>query len=276
MALVAEEKILFVVVLYKQSIPDSETCQSFIAEFEEGNQPIHVLVYDNSPLPQKIPDIKNIRFSYIHDASNPGPTKAYNKAALLAKREKFEWIAIFDQDTRLPKGFLHIYKKAAALGKMHGMLVYAPLLFDSGRLISPCAYHMHRGFHLKSQPVKNIKLMRRSLLNSGLLLHTDVFSIVGYFDERLFYYSDHDFFYRARRKIKQVGILDVSFQHSLSSAKNVDSPETEARIAMLRKAALLMSKKYNTLWPFFWFLIRSVKLSILNKNLRYLKVLYHG
>ncbi len=267
-------KILIVVVIYNRKIIESEAIQSLINNSCLNN--LDILIYDNSPFPQKIPELQNINIIYEHDISNPGVSKAYNYACQLGERMKKEWLLIFDQDSILPQNSLNVY--CEALKKLpENIFIIAPKLYDdSNKLVSPCKYKFHRGFHLKKTKQGLVKILNISFLNSGLLLNINAIKQVGFFDEKLFDYSDHDFILRFSKKYNNAFIINLIIKHSLSSSKNNNILETTNRLKMLRNAVLYYDKKHKTIFPFFWFMLRSLKLSFLNKNIEYIKIAFLG
>ena len=265
--------ILIVVVIYKQKIIESNTIRSLI--INNYLKDADILVYDNSPYVQEIPELKDVKVIYKHDKLNLGVSKAYNYACRLGEKMNKEWILIYDQDSFLPKNSLEAYLKALR-ELSQGIFIIAPKLYCKSKLLSPCKYAFHRGFHLKAIDGGLIKIKNISLLNSGLLLNINAIKQVGYFDENLFDYSDHDFICRFSKKHNKAYIMDLNIQHSLSTYKNKNYVETATRLNMLRNSTLYYSKKHRTLFPIIWLMLRSLKLSVLNKNFKYIAIALFG
>lgn len=263
--------ILFILVLYKRSITESETYQSILKELEEQKVSVSFYVYDNSPEPQYLTSNDHVTFHYEHDATNSGVSKAYNHGVDLAIKNNIKWVVILDQDTQFPSGFLSHYTDVIK-NTNEGDSLYTPILLDNNKLLSPCRYILHRGFHLNEKDliVKRIKIKNKSFLNSGVMIKAKKVEEIGGFDESLFYYSDHDFFYRSVKFISYTNILEVVLEHSLSSSVNVDSPQTLQRLRMLKAASFIMAKKHKSLFPIFWFYLRAIKLALKNKKLIYI------
>lgn len=264
------ENTLFVIVLYKRKIEDSETYNSLVEEAHRHGCTLNAYVHDNSPEPQNLNsnDFFNI-LVYDHDSSNSGVSRAYNNAAKYANSNKIDWIVIFDQDTTLPLGALAEYEKSLDQSTPEDKIL-APILKDGDRVVSPCRYILHRGFHLNNVPSEMVRLKNISFLNSGLVIKSDFLTSVGGFDEELFDYSDHDFFYRISKFLDKVTLIDICLEHSLSSGVNEKSAATINRLKMLKLASIRMSKKYGSLFPLIWFYFRCAKLVVLNRDISYL------
>lgn len=258
------ENILFVIVLYKRKIGDSETYNSLVKEAHRRGSIVNLYVHDNSPEPQNIEPNELVNISvYDHDTSNSGVSRAYNNAAEYAKENKIDWIAIFDQDTTLPAGALAEYKKSLDNSTLEDK-IFAPILKDGDRVVSPCRYVLHRGFHLNQAPSERVQLKNISFLNSGLLISAEFLISVGGFDEELFDYSDHDLFFRIRNTVKSVSIIPCDLEHLLSSASDQNHEQQDKRLFMLKSASRRMSIKYRSLFPLFWFYLRYFRLKIKN------------
>lgn len=265
------ENVLFVVVLYKQLLSESDTYVSILKQLKEKDLSANFFVYDNSPTPQEIKNNEYIKFHYIHDRSNPGVARAYNQGATLAEEKGMDWIVILDQDTLFPAGALESYISAMKNAKFDDG-VYAPILVSGRKLLSPCKYIFHRGFHInydsflndfKKNKVNKIAIKNKSFFNSGLLIKVDVLKKIGGYDESLFDYSDHDFFYRLSKKISYINLIDIYLEHSFSSDIETDSEKISKRLNMLKKSSFIMSKKYKSLFPIFWFYLRKIKLALI-------------
>lgn len=264
------ENTLFVIVLYKRKIEDSQTYNSLVAEARKEDCTLNAYIHDNSPEPQNINSNESLNILvYDHDSSNSGVSRAYNNAAKYAKSNKIDWIVIFDQDTTLPPGALVEYKKSLDNSTAEDK-IFAPILKDGDKVVSPCRYILHRGFHLNNVPSETVRLKDISFLNSGLVVNAEFLIHVGGFDEELFYYSDHDFFYRIPKFLDKVTLIDICLEHSLSSGVNEKSAATINRLKMLKLASARMSKKYGSLFPLMWFYFRCAKLVVLNRDISYL------
>src|ERR1700734_2916453 len=101
----ATDRILAVIVLYKQQIGDSLTFKSIAAAGQNPNCPVRTLIYDNTPdASNPGPSPENVR--YETSGHNDGLAVAYNRALELAGELGIPWLLLLDQDTVLPPDFL--------------------------------------------------------------------------------------------------------------------------------------------------------------------------
>ena len=259
-------KILFVIVIFKRFLKESETYISLQRDLATFNVPnLDLYIYDNSPEPQRIDESDTFNIIYTHDASNPGVSRAYNKACSVADKIGKNWLMILDQDTILPLGSVERY--CEALGDVTpGINIIAPMLYSNNILISPCRYFLHRGFILSNAVAGNFPIQHHSFLNSGLLINVRLIEDVGFYDDALFDYSDHDFFLRFSKKNRFVSLMDLRLAHNFSGGVQGSLEDNTIRFKKLAAASRYIAKKYHSAWPIIWLLFRGIKLSLLFKN----------
>ena len=181
-------KILPVIVLYNALLGEQKSYLSLLRDSRWRE----FVVYDNSPesFVQKISDERAV---YVRDSSNGGLSKAYNKAAEIARKKGYEWLLLLDQDTTFPDFVTDEYFRLADEASVQTII--APRLVSSaGKRISPC----RRGFFGKSV-AENLKsgiypLGKAMPVNSGTCLRiSEIERCCGY-DERLHLdFVDFDF-----------------------------------------------------------------------------------
>lgn len=102
-------RILFVVVLYKCMAPNSATMASLREFFGVLPDGWSFLFYDNSPSEISERELKGFMglgsYTYVPATYNGGVLAAYEYALELATRERYEWLVLLDQDTRLGSDF---------------------------------------------------------------------------------------------------------------------------------------------------------------------------
>jgi len=181
-------KILPVIVLYNALLGEQTSYLSLLRDCRWRE----FVVYDNSPesFVQKISDERAV---YVRDSSNGGLSKAYNKAAEIAREKGYEWLLLLDQDTTFPDGATDEYLRLADAAS--AQTVIAPRLVSSdGKHLSPC----RRGFFGKSV-AGNLKsgiypLGEAMPVNSGTCLRIGEIERCGGYDARLHLdFVDFDF-----------------------------------------------------------------------------------
>lgn len=189
-------KILFVIVLYKCVIDKSKTYLSLLKDTNE-----YIYLYDNSPIASPPQNIKNL--TYIHDASNGGLSIAYNKAAVFAKENHFNWMCILDQDTTFSHNAINYYK--SAIEKYSQIKLFVPIhKISDGRYISPTKYFFKGSYPSKSIKTGILTLREAAPINSGMMINIEAFFTVGgYDDEVILDFSDIRFIEKFKKKYKQ-------------------------------------------------------------------------
>jgi rhamnosyltransferase len=131
---------------------------------------------------------------FIANAENLGMPAALNQAAEIVLAESFDWLACFDQDTRV------------ADGAFAGLMALAESHPQAGRIGILSLSHRDRtsgrGYHKSWHTLDEGEDWRslRTTIASGLLARVEMLHDVGLFDGRLFMdWFDHDLCLRARR-----------------------------------------------------------------------------
>ena len=164
--------------------------------------------------------LRGWRTHYVHDASNPGVGAAYNAGADRAEALGKRWLLLLDQDTLFPPDALDAYVEAV---RHHpGCELFAPVLMSGGTACSPC-----RVVHGRGRPAPAAALVPGPhplgglhVLNSGLLVRTDLFRRAGGYDpEFRLDFSDFAFLHRVAHETDTVCVVDAALRHSLSSGE---------------------------------------------------------
>src|ERR1700684_804385 len=86
-----------VAVLYNCELAQSHSVSSLFQILNENAElakHFSLLLYDNSPQPQKLAMLAVFPTHYVHDPSNRGLASAYNFALARAESEKREWLLL--------------------------------------------------------------------------------------------------------------------------------------------------------------------------------------
>jgi GT2 family glycosyltransferase len=192
---VSGSRIAVVVVLYGQTLADSETLRSLTTAARDLPAPLPVLTYDNSPEPDRDANAvtlatETLALEYRHDPSNPGVGGAYNEALRWAVDKAIEWLLLLDQDTLVPVDVLRATIDSVEqfpLAKLH-----VPGVIANGRWVSPVRLWRGRGVGKADLKVGANAAAPFFAVNSGMLISTGVMSAIGGWDTRLpLYGSDN-------------------------------------------------------------------------------------
>jgi GT2 family glycosyltransferase len=229
----ALDEVLAVLVLYGQPLVQSITFRSLGADLRGlGGARLDLLVYDNSAAPPADPHPvpPEWRIRYIHDATNPGVSRAYLEGARLATQQRKRWLLFLDQDTWFPHGALASY--AAAVRRHSEIGLFAPILRAHGKVISPCTYRMKQGTSPRHIAPGVQELAGRSVLNSGMWISLEHYLATGGHDPRIALdFADHEFIDRYKQRHRQFVVVDAECTHDLSAAA---TQSTVSRLARFR------------------------------------------
>lgn len=209
-----------VVVLYNCTIEDSITLLSINASLLKNSDFLDVVVYDNSERAEiengSRFEYGNLRIHFFHDRSNPGVSKAYNFGAKYGRDLKKKWLLLMDQDTRFPLDSIEKYLLGINLNP--DLKLLAPVLkLVNGAIFSPCRYFFKRGFALKKVSLGINSLQGISVLNSGMMINMEAFSLVGGYNERVkLDFCDFLFIEKFKKLYPSCFIIDVSCEHDFS------------------------------------------------------------
>lgn len=274
---ILNQYVLAVVVLYKQDINESISLKTIYQSLAEHNEVMDMVVYDNSPsFSTGICDFqysKNIKIvKYIPDEKNSGVSRAYNITNKIAEVLGKKYILLLDQDTSFSLNFVKELVENIKTG--HDLLF--PFLKSSENIISPCKYILGRGGYLPvSQQYSGIHNIRKTnFLNSGAVISVSLFSKVGGYNEQIpLYFSDFNFFNRAKRCCNVYYSLNTFCEHFMASDDLSDIDKFLYRYKDYCKGALLCySSLMGKLLMIINILARSLKLSIRMKNLITMKI----
>jgi rhamnosyltransferase len=269
------DDMLGVMVLYQKRMADCETFSSLFGSLSGRTGDIHLVIYDNSPVPMHVPEEFSLfpaQITYISDTSNPGVSKAYNTAYTIARQLNRKWLLLLDQDTVFPEDALSIY---AAHIESTAPALLAPMLVCDGTIYSPCRQVGNINFPLRTVQPGLLPSKGLSVLNSGMYIHLDAYEKAGGFDERIrLDFADHDFMKRYRRYFENFLLIDMVCQHGFSDKETSDIDTSLARFRRYCEGARNSIKSPAdplSLLPLI--LIRATRLSLRYRSTRFLRVL---
>lgn len=212
--------ICFVIVSYHEEFYSAVSFKTLCEALEATKDWTYkILVYDNSDAEGwnvNYSSLKNAdRIFYYHDAKNSGLGVAYNFMAKQAAAMGAKWMVLFDQDTALPKDAAILYRQA--IQSDNGILLKVPTVFVGDAVFSPLRHFFVKTFQAKDIEAGNYPLANYLVINSGMLIHLDLFwSVNGYNEAVKLDFSDVDFIRRIREKIQQFEVLPIKCQQTFS------------------------------------------------------------
>ncbi|MBS1979127.1 MAG: glycosyltransferase [Bacteroidetes bacterium] len=263
------DSILVVVVIYRTPVESTPAWNSLLLNRYNKEKSLDVLIYDNSPSPQNMPEQSSLNILYMHDHRNPGVSTAYNKAARLAKGLNKDWLLLLDQDTEWNQSALSMYLETAVSHK--DVKVFAPSVSDEMGLLSPFRFQWGSGRRLPDWKKELIDLSYYSVVNSGLLISVRVFCEAGGYDESIpLDFSDIDFCHRlARAGINAQHIPCVLKTRHSSSVPQVAESAIQRFWLYCKGAAMFARRTRDLIIPIRQHL-RSVHLSLRYRNFQFI------
>ncbi|MEO8253410.1 MAG: hypothetical protein ABI554_03405 [Flavobacterium sp.] len=267
------EKIIAVLVLYKSSLEESLTFKSLRESIDTLNGNLTILVYNNSPDYWSYEEFNynNITIISVNDNSNSGVSKAYNVGFDFAKNNNKSYILLLDQDTKISNSFFTAFFKMEKKYSKLNLGLYAPMIMNDRGLVSPAQFFLHT-----SKKIENIKegenpLKGLAVINSGLIIATPLFELVGGFNEKIkLDFSDFYFVKKALEFEQNIIVFNAKCNHSLSSEEQVSVKSALIRFDYYLEGAKEYNKSFSDIWGLnAWVFLRSIRLGLKYKTIKF-------
>lgn len=216
--------LTILVCLYNKSVDSSETIQSLL-KGDCKREITNVIIWDNSI--KKLPDVsldflskKFLKFVYRHTPVNVVLSTIYNSVISSLKSED-SFLMLCDDDSKIPDKFFETLNQQINL--YPNIDLFIPKIFSGIKLVSPAKDYLIITKLLNNIPSGIYSSKNLTAINSGMVLSNRLFINGFRYDSKLkFYGTDNYFMYNYRKKNKNLVILDVYFQHSLSFSSSDD------------------------------------------------------
>lgn len=271
--------LLIIIVTYKEPFDKCESFSSILSEKDDYK--LSFFIYDNSPNQYKSYESysnyinKKIEVTYYHDSNNSGLGIAYNRGAQLANELGKKWLLLLDQDTSFSNNILQEYYEA--VNNNLTIEIFAPTLYSlKGKLLSPSKYLFKRGFKLSYIPQGLTPLKRITPINSGILITTKLFNLVGGYNERIrLDFSDHAFMDKIRNAKNNFFVINSNSTHNLSSETTGSLEKELTRFSFFCEGAKIAAKDSQSYVNYFIIaVLRAAKLSLNFKKNSFLFILF--
>ena len=213
----------------------------------------HVVLVDNGSSGEAEPYLLALEArpacSVIRNHQNLGIAAALNQAVNRAIRSGFDWVATFDQDSRVRDGFisqmLETYQQAPNPRRV--------------AIIAPRYVDRESGVHGRLMLAGNGEIL--TTMTSGSMMSASAIQEVGPFDESLYMdYVDIEFCLRARRKgmliLQSPAVLFHSLgrttYHRFFGLTFGATNHSAARRYYMTRNRLRLLMRYATDWPWAW------------------------
>lgn len=260
-------KVLYVMVAYGCKYDESQAWKSLL------HDRARVFVYDNSA---QSPEVTAIGESgvYIGDPSNPGLSRAYNRAAEYAEENGYEWLVLTDQDTIYPPGAASRYEELPIRFPEEKLFVPRVRISD-GRYMSPLALRHYMPV-LSGHPLTGRILLREAaVINSGMMVNVEAFRKCGGYNEKVFLdFSDYQFIDRLSRNVEYGIVTDEVVTQGFSRMD--DDKETGLmRFRLFCRSLCGYESRGWRQWMDLWMvrIRRTISLSVGRRSLRPFSIL---
>lgn len=258
-----ENKILAVVVLYNELLPQTKTYISLQASLRTipPAWSLELYLYDNSASPQSIDSVVGV-VQYVHNSNNGGLGVAYNSAAVYAREHGFDWLLLLDQDTTLGVDFLE--QTIRAVDQNGGQGLFAPTITSqNGRLISPFRMVGKVGRTLPRTILGELSVRKYAVINSCMLIRVEAFEAVGgYFEAVKLDFSDTVFLERYSKKYHTLFITRAACEQQLSTFQS-DCQKLAARFVLFCRGAAACPKSNFGARAAYFFVVSKRMVSLL-------------
>lgn len=206
------DKILIIIVIYKMAVEEIALLKNI-----EG---IDILIYDNSPEPQKV----NSKYKYHHNPLNEGVSAGYNFGIELARKSNKEYILLLDQDTSFSMEHLNEYLKS--IEKNGTKYIYAPIVVGHDKIYSPFLEKKNRNRCQTQEDFvynESYDLREKSLINSGLMIPLNIIDKIGGYNEKIkLDFSDIYFMEKYKAYSENIILINTMLSHSISGDEGKD------------------------------------------------------
>lgn len=202
--------ICAVVVSYH---PTAEIAENVAALFDQVDEVVIVDNGSDAPTKELLGKLNCYpKVSVIYSEENLGIAAALNIGVKHAKAAGHQWVATFDQDSKVTAGMIiTMLQTYDAYLEKERIAILAPRYKDktTGRITSNAS----KNVDYEKEPFAEML----TTITSGNLVKLSVFDAVGYFNEKLFIdYVDHEFCLRcAAHGYKILEVHDAVLEHSL-------------------------------------------------------------
>lgn len=272
------ENIIYIIVTYREKYWESSSYKSLIESYKIANvdTPLNIFIADNTDIEDwDCSSYKeqqtNVKVFY-NKYNNPGLSYVYNRGVDFAKKQKYSWVVLLDQDTILPTNFYLEYKNAI---QNSDVSLKVPItLINNKKILSPSKYVGYRSYLYDSIEKGIRNLQGHSFINTGMLININFYTKVGGYNEQIkLDFTDHDFVYKCQNFTNEFEVLDVSLKQDFSSITNTKEQAIKRYQLYLRDLRSFKKDKKNRIVLFFNSdFMRLVNLTVKYKSLDFLKI----
>lgn len=210
-----------VIVIYERKIEETDSFKSLLSCISSSDFKLHLIIYDNSKLPQSTDCLSQIyKSEYYHAPSNMGVMPAYIYAIDYCKKNNIDWLLRLDQDSNFDISLINAFFDVLRVENEESFSAIIPKIICNNSVISPSIIRKGGFYGKYDLNTSGIGNKRITFINSMSFVNTKNETIVDAIrnSEFLLDLSDHVVAYRL--KPNSVYVLDVVVNHSLSVSES--------------------------------------------------------
>jgi len=233
------------VVIYKQSVFDSETLKSLISlrSYVFNSK---ITIWDNSPTSLPNDELEYLKLnlnnlSYIHTPENIGLAKIYNE--VIKTSNDSGYVILFDQDSEFDARYFEMLK--SGIIEFPTINLFVPLIMHSDSIMSPGYYICFKGSLWKEIKLGKVSSKNMAIITSGMAISSKYLSGVfkGFDEEFVFYGIDTYFSIQYRDQNDFFYVFDCNFKHDLAINSDEKYDDRLRRFKNHRKSLIKLSKR---------------------------------
>ncbi|WIO41749.1 hypothetical protein P2G42_17795 [Klebsiella electrica] len=276
------DKVLFLCVVYSTPPEKTSTIESLSRiNFKDKNVEPTFSVWDNSTDGFETDKINLLFNNYVVDVMHTGRNESlsviYNKI-IYKYKEKCDWIVILDDDSVIDSDYIDCLKELINKSMIDSSIkIGIPKIYNNNVLISPGKVVGIRGVVLPNINHGVVNEKKIVAMMSGTVISIDKSTDFPKFDERLkFYGVDTKFFLDAENSNYKKYVFSYVMEHK-SALRDTSLPVNEQfkRFDNLFKARKVIYENVPNykIRLFIYKFLFSIKMTLLRKNLLFLKLI---
>lgn len=239
----SNRSILILLVLYRQELEESLSYKSLCENLKYLAHPYKVLVYNNSPT---IKIRESVSYQVFNASQNNMLVGAYNYAFNEARKNKYNWLLLLDQDSCLDKQyFVELSSKLIVVSENTAAIL--PKVLCDEKHISPVVVSHFAGPFGVQKVYDSERMLSSSEyltgINSGAILRTSAIAQIGGFSfDFPLDFLDHWTYLQLANLGLKIELLDINFVHNLTISHSYNPMGVERYIKYLKARALFAKK----------------------------------
>ncbi len=246
-------KIEIVIVLYKCSLKESVSFNSFLRQRKDIIFDFELIIFNNDT--DRF--IKDECFFVFNSSENVKVAGAYNFALKRALEGGRDWLLLLDQDTEIPDNYFSKLNEFFINGYRNDLAAIVPVIKSGNKILSP--KNVSPFLRIETNIITKRYYNRLTAINSLSLTKVDFIHTLGGFSNAYkLDMLDRWLYKKIMDENKLVYVLDVSSQHNLSFLNFGTNVTPERYAEFIKIENKFISEEFNIIY----FIYYKIKLFI--------------